>query len=167
MITLRTRCGILMSMIMIVMSIWVGIGWIIVALQDISIWCWCRQRMISFKIKFVFVVMRFDLLLMLIINLTVFFIISVCGRRRWEENDMERKRKKREERMWISVFSWEILRHTNTSIKLKFNVYMKNRFFNADGTFSFLHSFWYFFLFHFSRTFMCVYIFNLPISSNG
>lgn len=38
MITLRTRCGILMSMIMIVMSIWVGIGWIIVALQDISIW---------------------------------------------------------------------------------------------------------------------------------
>lgn len=79
MITLWTRCGILMSVIMIVMPIRVRIGWIIVALQDISIWGRRRQRMISFKIKFVFVVMGFDLLLMLIINLTVFFIISVRG----------------------------------------------------------------------------------------
>lgn len=66
-----------MSMIMIVMSIRVGIGWIIVALQDISVRSRCRQRMISFKIKLIFVVMGFDLLLMLIINLTVFLIISV------------------------------------------------------------------------------------------
>lgn len=39
MFTLRTRRGILMSMIMIVMSIWVGVGWIIVALQDVSVGC--------------------------------------------------------------------------------------------------------------------------------
>lgn len=66
-----------MSMIMIVMSIRVGVGWIVVAFQDVGIGSRCRQRMISLEIKFVFVVMGFDLLLMLIINLTVFLIISV------------------------------------------------------------------------------------------
>ena len=75
-LTLRTWCGILMSMIMIVMPIWIGIGWIVVTLQYISIRCWCRQRMISLEIKLEFVMMGFDLLLMLIINLTVFLIIS-------------------------------------------------------------------------------------------
>lgn len=75
-LTLRTWCGILMSMIMIVMPIWIGIGWIVVTFQYISIRCWCRQRMISFEIKLEFVMMGFDLLLMLIINLTVFLIIS-------------------------------------------------------------------------------------------
>lgn len=73
---MRTWRGILMSMIMIVMSIWIGIGWIVVALQYISVRGWCRQRMISLEIKLVFVVMGFDLLLMLIINLTVFLVIS-------------------------------------------------------------------------------------------
>lgn len=107
--------------------------------------------MIPFKIKFVFVVMGFDLLLMLIINLTVFLIISVrvvvfvkCAR---EEREIRKKRKECEYRCLKKY----IFLHAHT--------YTRNRFFNADGTTTFIlyfHFILFIFLFHFF-----IYIFNL------
>lgn len=38
-ITLWSRCGILMSMIVVMMTIWIGVCGIVVTFQDISIWC--------------------------------------------------------------------------------------------------------------------------------
>lgn len=103
--------------------------------------------MISLKIKFVFVVMRFDLLLMLIINLTVFLIISVrvvSGYVDGFVNAPEKNEKKRREEKNVNIgVSKFIFSFVYTSTR--------NRFFNADGTTTFiLHFHFILFIFYIS-----------------
>lgn len=135
-LTLRNWRGILMSMIMIVMSIWILIHWIVVTFQDISVRRWRRQCMISLKIWLISIVMRFDLLLMLIINLTVFLEISVgfpvlrsekkCAIR-WNTYERSCKRKMRKWknvnfRVWFNTLDWSNVLYTHTQKRVEKNI---------------------------------------------
>lgn len=134
--TLRNWRGILMSMIMIVMSIWILIHRIVVTFQDISVRRWRRQCMISLKIWLISIVMRFDLLLMLIINLTVFLEISVgfpvlqsekkCAIR-WNTYERSCKRKMRKWknvniRAWFNTLDWSNVLYTHTQKRVEKNI---------------------------------------------